>query len=140
MAAKTTVANDTASAKIDERIAQLGDWRGERLAQVRKLIHEADPEVEEEWKWMGTPVWSRFGVVCTGEHYKQWVKFTFAKGASLPDPKRLFNASLDGNMRRAIDLREGDKLDAPAFKALFRAAVAYNREHQPKRKRPGTAN
>ena len=135
MPAKAKAASDSASARIDERIAQLGDWRGERLAQVRKLIHEADPEVEEEWKWMGTPVWSHHGVVCTGEHYRQWVKFTFAKGASLPDPKGLFNASLDGKLRRAIDLREDDRLDAAAFKALFRAAVAYNREHQPKRKR-----
>jgi len=124
-----------ASRLIDERIAGLADWRGERLAQVRALIHAADPDVVEEWKWMGTPVWSHFGVVCTGEHYKQWVKFTFAKGASLPDPKKLFNASLEGNTRRAIDLREGDKLDASAFKALFKAAVAFNREHQPKRKR-----
>jgi len=134
MAAKAKAAKDSASALIDERIAQLDDWRGERLAQVRKLIHEADPEVEEEWKWMGTPVWSHHGVVCTGEHYKQWVKFTFAKGASLPDPKHLFNSSMDGKVRRAIDLREGDKLDAAAFKALFRAAVAFNLAHQPKRK------
>ena len=134
MAAKKNP-DDSASARIDERIASLGDWRGERLAQVRKLIHEADPEVVEEWKWMGTPVWSHHGVFCTGEHYRQWVKFTFAKGASLPDPKGLFNASLDGKVRRAIDLREGDTLDANAFKALFRAAVAFNREHQPKRRR-----
>ena len=134
MVATAKTADASASAKIDERIAQLDDWRGERLAQVRKLIHEADPEVEEEWKWMGTPTFSHFGVVCTAEHYKQWVKFTFAKGASLPDPKKLFNASLDGNVRRAIDLREGDKLDAAAFKALFKAAVAFNREHQPKRR------
>jgi len=132
--AKSAGASD-ASRLIDERIAGLADWRGERLAQVRALIHAADPDVVEEWKWMGTPVWSHFGVVCTGEHYKQWVKFTFAKGASLPDPKKLFNASLEGNTRRAIDLREGDKLDAAAFKALFKAAVAFNREHQPKRKR-----
>ena len=134
MATKAKAADESASARIDERIASLGDWRGERLAQARKLIHEADPEVVEEWKWMGTPVWSHFGVVCTGEHYKQWVKFTFAKGASLPDPKGLFNASLEGNTRRAIDLREGDKLDAAAFKALFKAAVDFNREHQPKRR------
>jgi hypothetical protein len=134
MVAKATPAPD-ASALIDARIRGLDDWRGDRLAQVRALIHQADPEVLEEWKWMGTPVWSHFGIVCTGEHYQQWVKFTFAKGASLPDPKKLFNASLDGKVRRAIDLREGDKLDAAAFKALFKAAVAFNREHQPKRKR-----
>ena len=137
MAAKEKLAPDVASALIDARIASLPDWRGERLAQVRALIRAADPEVEEEWKWMGTPVWSHFGVVCTGEHYKQWVKFTFHRGASLPDPKKLFNASLDGNQRRAIDLREGDRLDAAAFKALFTAAVAFNRDHRPKRKGRG---
>ena len=131
---KPETASTSASARIDERIRELPDWRGERLAQVRALIHEADPQVVEEWKWMGTPVWSHEGVVCTGEHYKQWVKFTFAKGASLPDPKGLFNASLDGKVRRAIDLREHDRLDAAAFKALFRAAVQYNREHPPKRR------
>ena len=136
MAAKEKLAPDVASALIDARIESLPDWRGDRLAQVRKLIHEADPDVLEEWKWMGTPVWSHSGVVCTGEHYKQWVKFTFHKGAFLPDPKQLFNASLDGNQRRAIDLREGDKLDAAAFKALFKAAVAFNREHQPKKRKP----
>jgi hypothetical protein len=135
MAAKEKPDPGVASALIDARIASLPDWRGERLAQVRALIHDADPEVEEEWKWMGTPVFSHFGVVCTAEHYKQWVKFTFHRGASLPDPEQLFNASLDGNQRRAIDLREGDKLDAVAFKALFKAAVAFNREHQPKKKR-----
>jgi len=135
MAAKEKLDSGVASALIDARIASLPDWRGERLAQVRALIHAADPEVEEEWKWMGTPVFSHHGIVCTAEHYKQWVKFTFHKGASLPDPKKLFNASLDGNQRRAIDLREGDKLDAAAFKALFKAAVAFNREHQPKKKR-----
>ena len=135
MAAKAKAAKDSASALIDERIAQLDDWRGERLAQVRKLIHEADPDVEEEWKWMGTPVWSHHGVVCTGEHYKQWVKFTFAKGASLKDPKKLFNASLEGNARRAIDVREGEKLDEAAFRALFKEAVAWNQAHLPKRKR-----
>jgi hypothetical protein len=136
MATKEKIATDVASALIDARIDSLQDWRGDRLAQVRKLIHEADPEVVEEWKWMGTPVWSHHGVVCTGEHYKQWVKFTFHRGASLPDPKKLFNASLDGNQRRAIDLREGDKLDAAAFKALFRAAVKFNAAHQPKRRKP----
>jgi hypothetical protein len=132
--AKTATDAKTASERIDARISELADWRGERLAQVRALIHEADPEVVEEWKWMGTPVWSHHGIVCTGEHYKQWVKLTFAKGAFLADPKGLFNASLDGNMRRAIDLRENDELDAAAFRALFRAAVKYNREHPPKRR------
>jgi hypothetical protein len=135
MAAKEAPEPGLASALIDARIAALDDWRGERLAQVRALIHEADPGVSEEWKWMGTPVWSHFGVVCTGEHYKQWVKFTFHRGASLPDPKGLFNASLEGKQRRAIDLREGDRLDAAAFKALFKAAVEFNRSHPPKRGR-----
>ena len=128
--------NDTtASQKITNRIQELGDWRGDTLAHLRKLIHEADPEVQEEWKWMGTPVFSHDGIVCTGETYKQVVKLTFAKGASLRDPKKLFNASLDGNTRRAIDLREHDRLDAPAFRALFLEAVAYNRDHPPKRGR-----
>ena len=111
---------------IDERIAELADWRGQTLARVRALIHEADPQVVEEWKWRGTPVWSHDGILCTGESYKAVVKLTFLKGASLPDPARLFNASLDGNARRAIDLHEGDALDAAAFKALIRAAVALN--------------
>ena len=115
-----------ASALIDARIADLGDWRGEMLASVRKLIHEADPAVVEEWKWRGVPVWSHGGVICTGETYKSVVKLTFLKGARVPDPKGLFNASLDGNARRAIDLRAGDALDAAAFKALIRAAVALN--------------
>ena len=117
-----------ASNKISARIRSLADWRGERLAEVRALIHEADPEVVEEWKWMGTPVWSHDGIVCTGESYKQVVKLTFAKGASLKDPKKLFNASLDGNVRRAIDLREGDRLNKIAFRALFRQAVAFNQK------------
>jgi hypothetical protein len=134
-AKKEKLAANVASALIDARIESLPDWRGDFLAQARKLIHEADPEVEEEWKWMGTPVFSHFGVVCTAEHYKQWVKFTFHRGASLPDPKKLFNASLDGNQRRAIDLREGDRLDPAAFKALFKAAVAFNREHQSKKRK-----
>lgn len=125
----------SASQKITERIHELGDWRGERLAEIRALIHEADPDVVEEWKWMGTPVWSHDGIVCTGESYKQVVKLTFAKGASLADPKKLFNSSLDGNVRRAIDLREQDRLDGPAFRALFLEAVAYNRDHTPKRRR-----
>ena len=129
------VSPESAAQRITERIQQLGDWRGERLAQVRALIHEADPEVVEEWKWMGTPVWSHDGIVCTGESYKQVVKLTFAKGASLKDPKKLFNSSLDGNVRRAIDIHEDDRLNAPAFRALFREAVAYNRDHPPKRRR-----
>ncbi|MBB3180305.1 DUF1801 domain-containing protein [Variovorax sp. Sphag1AA] len=111
---------------IDERIAGLGDWRGETLARMRKLIKEADPEVVETWKWMGTPVWEHDGIICTGETYKAVVKLTFAKGASLDDPAKLFNSSLDGNVRRAIDIREGEKLDASAFKALIRAAIALN--------------
>ena len=115
-----------ASTLIDRRIAELADWRGETLSRMRKLIKEADPEVVEEWKWRGTPVWSHHGIVCTGESYKSIVKLTFAKGASLKDPARLFNASLDGNARRAIDIHEGDEVDAGAFKALIRAAVALN--------------
>ena len=115
-----------ASELIDKRIAELGDWRGKTLATMRKLIKEADPEVVEEWKWMGTPVWSHDGIICTGESYKSVVKLTFAKGASLKDPARLFNSSLDGNVRRAIDIREGEEVDADAFKALIRAAVALN--------------
>ena len=116
----------SASEQIDGRIAELGDWRGETLRRVRALIKEADPDVVEEWKWMGTPVWSHDGILCTGESYKDKVKLTFAKGASLKDPARLFNSSLDGNMRRAIDLFEGGEVDATAFKALIREAVAYN--------------
>ena len=116
----------TASAQIDARIAALGDWRGETLARVRALVHEADPEVVEEWKWRGVPVWSHAGILCTGETYKAVVKLTFAKGAALADPAGLFNASLDGNTRRAIDIREGEAIDAGALKALFRAAVALN--------------
>jgi hypothetical protein len=111
---------------ITERIAELGDWRGEMLAHVRKLIKEADPNVTEEWKWRGVPVWSDNGIICTGESYKAVVKLTFAKGAAIEDPKGLFNASLDGNVRRAIDLHEGEKLDASAFKQLIRAAVKLN--------------
>ncbi len=118
----------TASANIDRRIAELGDWRGETLARVRQLIHDADPEIVETWKWRGVPVWEHDGIVCTGETYKQVVKLTFARGAALPDPKKLFNASLDGNVRRAIDLAEGSKLNETAFKSLIRAAVAANKE------------
>jgi hypothetical protein len=116
----------SASELISERIAELGDWRGETLGRMRELIRAADPNVVEEWKWMGTPVWSHDGIICTGEHYKSVVKLTFAKGASLTDPAGLFNASLDGNVRRAIDIREGERVDADAFKALVRAAVALN--------------
>ena len=115
-----------ASARIDQRIAELADWRGQTLARMRQLIHEADPAVVEEWKWRGTPVWSHDGIICTGESYKQVVKLTFAKGASLKDPTRLFNASLDGNTRRAIDIHEGEEVDETAFKALVRQAVAHN--------------
>jgi len=115
-----------ASELISQRIADLGGWRGETLGKMRKLIQDADPEVVEEWKWMGTPVWSHDGIVCTGESYKDKVKLTFAKGAFLEDPARLFNASLDGNMRRAIDIHEGEKVDESAFKALVREAIALN--------------
>ena len=115
-----------ASELISKRIVELGDWRGETLSRMRKLIKEADPDVVEEWKWMGTPVWSHDGIICTGESYKSIVKLTFAKGASLKDPAKLFNSSLDGNTRRAIDIHEGEGVDAGAFKALIRAAVALN--------------
>ena len=115
-----------ASELISKRIADLGDWRGETLGRMRTLIREADPDVVEEWKWMGTPVWSHDGVICTGESYKHVVKLTFAKGASLEDPARLFNSSLEGNTRRAIDIHEGEAVDGPAFKALVRQAVGLN--------------
>jgi len=115
-----------ASELISERISELGDWRGKTLGRMRKLIKEADPGVVEEWKWMGTPVWSHDGIICTGESYKSVVKLTFAKGASLKDPARLFNSSLDGNVRRAIDIHEGEEVDGPAFKALIRQAIAVN--------------
>src|SRR5205809_3707751 len=115
-----------ASELISERIAELGDWRGKTLGRMRKLIKAADPDVIEEWKWMGTPVWSHDGILCTGESYKNVVKLTFAKGAWLKDPARLFNSSLDGNARRAIDIHEGEEVDAAAFKALVRQAVALN--------------
>jgi hypothetical protein len=117
---------------ISRKIAELGDWRGETLARMRKLIQQADPEVVEEWKWMGTPVWSHGGIICTGESYKSVVKLTFLKGASLKDPARLFNSSLDGNARRAIDIQEGEKVDATAFKALIREAIALNTSAKPK--------
>lgn len=125
-----------AASQIDAKIAALADWRGKTLAAVRALIHQADPDVVEEVKWRGVPVWSHAGMICTGETYKQAVKLTFAKGAALPDPAGLFNASLDGNTRRAIDLHEGTQLDAAAFKALIRAAVALNTAPKPKRSAP----
>ena len=131
---KKPVAPESASVLIDERIEKLGDWRGKMLARVRKLIHEADPEIVEEWKWMGTPVWSHGGIVCTGETYKSIVKMTFAKGAALKDPSGLFNSSLEGNVRRAIDIHEGEKVDAAALKHLIRAAVALNLEGKSKPK------
>src|SRR5215469_10101985 len=117
---------ESASALIDKRIKDLADWRGEMLAELRAIVHEADPEIVEEWKWMGTPVFSHGGIVCTGETYKKIVKITFAKGAALKDPSRLFNSSLDGNVRRAIDIHEGDQIDEAALKNLIRAAVTLN--------------
>jgi hypothetical protein len=125
---------ESASALIDERIMELGDWRGKMLARVRKIIHAADPEIVEEWKWMGTPVFSHGGIVCTGETYKDVVKMTFAKGAALQDPSGLFNSSLEGNVRRAIDIHEGDKVDEAALKDLIRAAVALNLKGKSKSK------
>jgi hypothetical protein len=127
------MSQDTPTQLIDARIAALDDWRGETLARIRRLIREADPEVVEEWKWRGVPVWSHAGILCTGETYKQVVKTTFARGASLPDPKGLFNSSLEGNVRRAIDFREGETIDEAAFKALVREAVALNTAMKPKR-------
>ena len=128
---KTGASEDqSASERISNRIAELGDWRGETLSRMRRLIKEADPDVVEEWKWMGTPVWSHDGILCTGESYKKAVKLTFAKGAFLEDPARLFNSSLDGNTRRAIDIRDGDAIDTKALTALVRAALARNRAHQ----------
>jgi hypothetical protein len=117
---------ESASTSIDERIKELGDWRGKTLARVRGIIHRADPQILEEWKWRGTPIWSHAGIVCTGETYKNVVKMTFAKGAALKDPSGLFNSSLEGNIRRAIDIHEGDEIDEPALKDLIRAAVALN--------------
>jgi hypothetical protein len=121
-----TSENEAASANITQRIKDLGDWRGDILARVRQLIHDAAPDIEEEWKWRGVPVWSHDGIVCTGETYKQVVKFTFARGAALDDPKRLFNSSLEGTTCRAIDIREGEPIDEAAFKALIRVAIAAN--------------
>ena len=129
-----------ASELIDKRITELGDWRGETLRRMRRLIKEADPDVVEEWKWMGTPVWSHNGIICTGESYKSIVKLTFSKGASLKDPGKLFNSSLDGNTRRAIDIHEGHEVDAGAFKALIRAAVALNTSIQAKTRSRGQAD
>jgi hypothetical protein len=134
MKRKKPVPAESASALIDQRIKELGDWRGKTLARVREIIHAADPEIVEEWKWMGTPVWSHGGIVCTGETYKNHVKMTFAKGAELKDPARLFNSSLDGNVRRAIDMHEGDKVDEVALKDLIRAAVALNLKDKSKPK------
>ena len=142
--ATTTVATTKSSTKdakkggspsqlIDERIEALGDWRGKTLARVRTIIKQADPDVVEEWKWRGVPVWEHAGIICTGETYKEVVKLTFAKGASLDDPSGLFNSSLEGNTRRAIDIREGDKINATALKALIRAAVALNNAKPAKR-------
>ena len=128
---------DSASERIDEKIRGLTDWRGKTLARIREIIHEADPEIVEEMKWMETPVWSHSGIVCTGETYKKVVKMTFAKGAALKDPSRLFNSSLEGNVRRAIDIHEGEKINEKALKELIRAAVALNltkRKPNPKRK------
>jgi hypothetical protein len=127
MAKSATTKGDSPSRLIDTRIKELDDWRGSTLSHVRALIRQADPEVTEEWKWRGVPVWSHDGIICTGETYKSIVKLTFAKGAALEDPSGLFNASLEGNVRRAIDLHEGDELDGDAFKTLIRAAVALNR-------------
>ena len=123
---KKAVPAESASALIDAKIEQLADWRGETLARLRQLIHAADPAIVEEWKWRGTPVWSHDGIVCTGESYKQAIKLTFARGASLADPKKLFNSSLEGNTRRAIDLHEGEKINEAAFKQLIRAAIVAN--------------
>jgi hypothetical protein len=134
LSVKGAIPVESAAALIDAKIEELGDWRGKTLAKVRKLIHEADPEVIEEVKWRGVPVFSHAGIVCTGETYKTAVKLTFAKGASLPDPSGLFNSSLDGNVRRAIDIHEGDKVDESALKDLIRAAVALNLEGKVKPK------
>ena len=130
---KEGTGGDSPSQLIDARIKELTDWRGETLARVRMLVKQADPEVIEEWKWRGVPVWSHAGIICTGETYKNVVKMTFAKGASLEDPSGLFNSSLKGNTRRAIDFHEGDKIDEKALKALIRGAVALNTQKRPKR-------
>ena len=126
---------ESASASIDAKIKELADWRGKTLAKVREIIHAADPEIVEEWKWRGTPVWSHGGIICTGETYKNVVKMTFAKGAALADPAGLFNSSLEGNVRRAIDIHEGEKIDAVALKDLIRAAVTLNLKRKPQPRR-----
>ncbi len=141
---KNPIPMESASARIDEKIKELGDWRGKTLAKVRAIIHQADPEIIEEWKWAkatspGTPIFSHGGIVCTGETYKNAVKLTFAKGAALPDPAGLFNASLDGNVRRAIDIHEGDKINEAALKNLIRAAVALNLEKSKPKPRRASA-
>jgi hypothetical protein len=133
MTAKRAPSSSAASNNITKRIEELGDWRGDTLARLRKLIHDADPEVVEEWKWRGTPVWYHDGGVCTGESYKEVVKLTFFRGAALDDPQKLFNSSLEGNTRRAIDVREGEKLNEAAFKKLIRTAVAANAAAQKKK-------
>jgi len=140
---KKTILSESASRIIDAKIDELGDWRGKTLAKVRAIVHEADPEIVEEWKWAkpsspGTPVWSHDGIVCTGETYKDHIKMTFAKGAALEDPARLFNSSLDGNVRRAIDIHEGDKVNEAALKDLIRAALALNRQGKSKPRRAGS--
>jgi hypothetical protein len=137
---KASGASQTRSASdlISKRIAELADWRGETLGRMRKLIHEADPAVIEEWKWMGTPIWSHDGIICTGESYKKVVKLTFAKGAALHDPSGLFNSSLDGNVRRAIDIHEGEEVDPSAFKMLVRQAIALNGS-KPSKAKPASA-
>ncbi len=136
---KELIAPESASTLIDARVKQLADWRGAMLAHVRKLIHQADPQIIEEWKWRGVPVWSHGGIVCTGETYQSVVKMTFAKGASLPDPTRLFNSSLDGNVRRAIDVKDGEALNEAAFKQLILAAIQFNLGKLQGRSAAGTA-
>ncbi|MEA2572277.1 MAG: hypothetical protein QOI24_4278 [Acidobacteriota bacterium] len=133
MSTRDQATGEAASRLIDQRIRDLEDWRGETLSRMRELILKADPEITEEWKWMGTPVWSHNGIVCTGETYRKVVKLTFAHGASIPDPSKLFNSSLDGNTRRAIDIHEGEKIDARAFKTLVKAAVTRNSSTAKKR-------
>ncbi|AMH43938.1 MULTISPECIES: DUF1801 domain-containing protein [Burkholderiaceae] len=135
---KTSAVDDVLAPElIDKKIAELGGWRGKTLSRMRKLIRDADPEVVEQWKWMGTPVWSHDGIICTGESYKSVVKLTFAKGASLKDPAKLFNSSLDGNTRRAIDIHEGEEIDSVAFKALVGEAIALNVSGVKAKKKPG---
>ena len=139
MESSDTRQGQSASQLISKKIAELADWRGETLGRMRKLVQEADPQVVEEWKWMGTPVWSHDGIICTGESYKDKVKLTFAKGASLADPASLFNASLDGNARRAIDIHEGEEIDGAAFQALFLEAVAFNHSGKAKSAKKGNS-